>query len=404
MIRKPHILAVTGLLILALITSLGIFHSSSPFSLASVALLQNGVPLPDDPSNNTSESEGKEEPIKVKQPPPPPPPSNDQELPLRTVQDFSDRKIIKHYYTEASLQDVPPVSKKHSILFNVIIGGNDAYGSDRKFSDLMATLRSLWQSHPDYFVTLGFMIHPELEFNAVDEYFKANPVGGVDRVTLVFAPFLEGPRGINGADRHKDSIQRVRRRTIARIRNYLVHTTLEELDYTFFMDADIGSFDRPETILPLLIYSDKPIVVPRVTLGGNKDYDMNSWRGERTKPSKEQLDKMNEDKWDDVDYVPKDVGDKMKHIKNFIDDNDNPDPMKTERLDSVGGAVLFIKSTVLRQGVVFPTSYIVGSAWERKEGYDGIETEGVCYLAKPLGYECWAMPNLVAHHLERPGS
>jgi hypothetical protein len=27
-----------------------------------------------------------------------------------------------------------------------------------------------------------------------------------------------------------------------------------------------------------------------------------------------------------------------------------------------------------------------------KEGYDGIETEGICFTAKTLGYKCWGMP------------
>ena len=33
--------------------------------------------------------------------------------------------------------------------------------------------------------------------------------------------------------------------------------------------------------------------------------------------------------------------------------------------------------------------------------YDGIESEGLCYLAKTLGFKCWAMPQLLARHSKR---
>ncbi len=42
--------------------------------------------------------------------------------------------------------------------------------------------------------------------------------------------------------------------------------------------------------------------------------------------------------------------------------------------------------------------YIVGTKWEHKEGWDGIETEGICYMAKALGYKCWGMPNEIIKH------
>ena len=144
--------------------------------------------------------------------------------------------------------------------------------------------------------------------------------------------------------------------------------------------------------------------MPRIRRGDLSDYDRNSWRGKRTKPTLEQLQLMDENKWDQFDYVPRDIELEMFHFFNL----DNKDELTIDQqklsymveLDSVGGAVLFFKSYIFKQGAIFPTSYIIGTTWDRLEGYDGIETEGICYLAKPLGYRCWGMPNLVAHHVQ----
>lgn len=115
---------------------------------------------------------------------------------------------------------------------------------------------------------------------------------------------------------------------------------------------------------------------------------------------------MDEGRWDEWDhsFMPQDVKPQMWHFGDFLLNKDGErdghedDIHYHVPLDSVGGAVLFAKSIIYKQGVVFPASYIIGTEWGREEGYDGIETEGVCYLARPLGYKCWAYPNIVAHH------
>ncbi|GMF14078.1 unnamed protein product [Phytophthora lilii] len=66
-------------------------------------------------------------------------------------------------------------------------------------------------------------------------------------------------------------------------------------------------------------------------------------------------------------------------------------------LDSVGGTMLYVRADVHRQGVVFPMHYIIGSEWD-EEGYDGIETEGLCYTAHFLGFKCWGLPNDAIFH------
>lgn len=315
----------------------------------------------------------------------------------RVERTYADHKVINYYPNHEDLTE-----HKQSILFNVVIGSASAFGNGRGFPDLLETLLTLWKDNPQYEISLGFLVSPESEFELADTQLSRLDIPGVKEITLILAPFMENNEVSNAQDRHSDSLQRLRRRTLGRVRNYLMYSTMKEQDYVFFMDADVRKFDKPDQFLATLIESKAPIVVPRITNGGNIDYDLNSWRGERTKPSQEQLALLDAGKWLEFNYVPRDVPGKMKHIKDFADyNNPDADVKKIERLDSVGGAVLFAKSAVLKQGVMFPPIYIIGTTWDRSEGYDGIETEGMCYIAKPLGYDCYVMPNLVAHHTPR---
>lgn len=322
------------------------------------------------------------------------------EVKPRVEHTYSDHKVINYYPNHQD--DLAENEFSHSILFNVVIGSATAFGNGRSFPDLLETLLTLWKDNKQYEITLGFLVSPESDFELADAHLSELEIPGVKEITLILAPFMENKEVANAKDRHSDSLQRLRRRTLGRVRNYLMYSTMKEQDYVFFMDADVRKFDKPEQFLATLIESAAPIVVPRITNGANIDYDLNSWRGERTKPSQEQLALLDADKWLEFNYVPRDVPEKMKHIKDFADfANPDADVKKIERLDSVGGAVLFAKSAVLKQGVMFPPIYIIGTTWDRSEGYDGIETEGMCYIAKPLGYDCYAMPNLVAHHTPR---
>ncbi|CAI5760581.1 unnamed protein product [Candida verbasci] len=170
------------------------------------------------------------------------------------------------------------------------------------------------------------------------------------------------------------------------------------------MDSDIIKFKNNRKFLKTLIKANKDIIVPRIDIFGMKDYDKNSWRGERTKPNQNQLKMMDNNDWENVDYIPKDKEGKIYHYENYLKNENNEYEINKNNLnyvvplDSVGGAVLLVKSIIFKQGIMFPTSYIVGTTWDRIEGYDGIETEGICYMAKSLGYSCWGMPNLYALH------
>ena len=47
--------------------------------------------------------------------------------------------------------------------------------------------------------------------------------------------------------------------------------------------------------------------------------------------------------------------------------------------------------------------YVVGANWH-EDGWDGIESEGICVLARQMGFTCWGMPKAVVLHEPPPQS
>ena len=190
---------------------------------------------------------------------------------------------------------------------------------------------------------------------------------------ILYTPTIpedEGP-----ADRHTASFQAIRRKQIAIARNMLMFRALTTEQHIFYYDSDVidaspgicaqmlkqasnpkittsPEITLPETILPV------GLITARAQDGGTYDYDLNAWYHQREKH--------------------------MHDLLPFASDDE------VFPLQSVGGTLLYINAGLVRQGLSFPWWYVVGSTWE-KEGGDGIETEGICYLAERLGYGCWGL-------------
>lgn len=57
-----------------------------------------------------------------------------------------------------------------------------------------------------------------------------------------------------------------------------------------------------------------------------------------------------------------------------------------------------VRAELHMRGVVFPPLYLVGGHWHTQGGYDGIETEGLCYVARSMGAKCYLAPRIVVRH------
>lgn len=283
------------------------------------------------------------------------------------------------------------------VLVVATIANLRSFGFGRTFSDFVRVVELLEYDRGS--IDLAFFAGTDEVFAEIGRHFDG-AAPSFPRITVVAADFLASQFDALDHDRR---IQRERRRLIARARNYVLFSSLRHEQYTLFLDADVVRLEHRQ-MLAEFVRSQRDIVVPRIARGDNADYDRNSWRGPRRTPSERQLALMDLNQWSKVSYEPRDArgmyhfSNHAEEIKNLTHDDERRRLDYAVELDSVGGAVLFAKSVVYKQGVVFPASYIVGTAWPRAEGYDGIETEGLCYLARPLGYKCWGMPNLVAHH------
>ncbi|KAF1781242.1 Anp1 [Phytophthora cactorum] len=116
------------------------------------------------------------------------------------------------------------------------------------------------------------------------------------------------------------------------------------------------------------------------------EYDLNAWVGQRKVRRSAR----------DSNFVPGDSS--VKRMKQFYGKEETFVP-----LDSVGGTMLYVKADVHRQGVIFPVHHLIGSEWT-SEGYDGIETEGLCYIAHFLGSSAGNAQRPYLPHITQKGA
>ncbi|GEQ71605.1 hypothetical protein JCM33374_g5290 [Metschnikowia sp. JCM 33374] len=336
------------------------------------------------------------------------------EMPVSRTSMVATKHVFKEYskwvYEKENTpqntdQNTGQNTPQNTVLVACSIANEKSFGGGRSFADLYQVIGSL--QYPQSAINLSFYCGSAGALDMVQAFFDAatkHDSYPYAKVTILYAPFLQ--TSFESSD-HSPGVQRQRRRSIARGRNFVVLNSLDAEAYTLFLDADIVRLDHRD-MLRRFVDSGNDIIVPRVERGESSDYDRNSWRGHRITPSQTQLALMDDNKWADADFEPRDVASEMFHLGDHVEQTkDVPESDErrqlsyVEPLDSVGGAVLFAKSIIYKQGVVFPPINVVGTSWARHEGYDGIETEGLCYMARPLGYQCVAMPNLVAQHYSK---
>ncbi|KAI1378960.1 glycosyltransferase family 62 protein [Hypoxylon crocopeplum] len=240
-------------------------------------------------------------------------------------------------------------------------------------------------------VSLGMMTASLEEFEAAKRAVAPLPFA---RVALFYR---EGDGGGAAAqipyeDRHRNDVQRKRRGLIASARNYLMARSLQDEAHVVWVDADIVEFSKG-IVQTMIGHAEKRDDVGIITALCKQtitfNYDKNAWSVNR-----------------DVPLIMSPVGDgdleaaadKLVETRTYVDElikgSKDEDIVP---LDSVGGTILYIKASLVRQGVNFPTSYVVGTTWSH-EGWVGIESEGICYVASYLdGSKCFVLGG--SHHI-----
>lgn len=106
-------------------------------------------------------------------------------------------------------------------------------------------------------------------------------------------------------------------------------------------------------------------------------YDLNAWSGRRTSPNKAEQEAM----WKDISaWTPTPMGGGQTTMLDGVIEGTNDEDLK--QLDSVGGTILMINAELIRMGLIWPTGYFIGMTFEHGEGFDGIESEGLCLLTR----------------------
>lgn len=181
---------------------------------------------------------------------------------------------------------------------------------------------------------------------------------------------------LTGARWERD-IQKIRRATLARARNFLLSSMLEDETWVLWLDADLT--DYPPDLLTRLIAADKDIVIPRCVLPDGRDYDLNSFRFDPARGPAEHPRHLQ----DGIYQPPRGFG------RAYL--GDLPATPEPQQIDSVGGTALLIRADLHRNGLNFP-------AFSHR-GY--IETEGLAMMAKDMGSSCWALTDLLITHIDQ---
>ncbi|ETN09004.1 hypothetical protein PPTG_11071 [Phytophthora nicotianae INRA-310] len=269
-----------------------------------------------------------------------------------------------------------------SVLVMVVLKDTESWGEGRTAKDFLELLGTF--DYPKEKMSVTVFTSSISEFEVVEKHFKQQ-IERYPRLSVLFRDDFALPAVVTRENRHDNSVQVNRRRVIARYRNFALLATMELWhQHVVWLDADVQKV--PSGLLKKMIRSGLDIVEPmcvRMKANGKDwyEYDLNAWVGQRKVRRSAR----------DSNFVPGDSSVKRMIQFHGIEETFVP-------LDSVGGTMLYVKADVHRQGVVFPVHHLIGSEWT-SEGYDGIETEGLCYVAHFLGFKCWGMPNDLIYHI-----
>ncbi|KAK5636430.1 hypothetical protein RRF57_012142 [Xylaria bambusicola] len=242
-------------------------------------------------------------------------------------------------------------------------------------------------------VTLGLITSTRHEY---DMAIKATENLPFARVALYFRE-EQAPK-IAYADRHKVHVQRQRRARIASMRNYLMLRTLRDEEHIVWVDADVVEIS-PGIVQTMVGHAERhqgaSIMTALCTQTRKHNYDRNAWafktQGSNDLDAAEAnktLDIMGPVSDDQLGDALRQLDERRVYVNELIENTHDDDLI---HVDSVGATILYIRAHLVRQGISFPASYVVGTTWSHG-GWSGIETEGLCYLASQIeGGGCFVL-------------
>ncbi|TKA73609.1 hypothetical protein B0A55_05719 [Friedmanniomyces simplex] len=190
-------------------------------------------------------------------------------------------------------------------------------------------------------------------------------------------------------NRHNPQVQLARRSGLAKLRNRLMLSTLQDEEHLLWLDADVVELS-PGVVPTMLKHSatnaNAGIITAMCHQNEMHNYDKNAWKLN----SPELLGIIPDAEREDA--VAKLVATRTMVPELTKGTNDSA----IVALDSVGGTILLLRADLVRQGLTFPHYNVVGTTWGQT-GWIGVETEGLCYAARELeGGGCYVLGG--SHH------
>lgn len=255
---------------------------------------------------------------------------------------------------------------------------SDFRETQRTASDFMDLLMStqLDLSH----VSLAMMTASLEEFHKIKVAANTLPFAKVD----IYHHTEVKPPGYTYDHRHSPEAQLQRRAALAQVRNQLMLRALGDERHILWLDADIV-FLSEGIVQKMIEHSDTTedagIITARCHQNQMDNYDKNAWRVGDSSTRGAVGDS-------DRDASVQNLVETRVMVPQAIMGTADSDIVP---LDSVGGTILYIRASLVREGVVFPHFNIVGTTWGQP-GWVGVETEGLCYMANGLvGGGCYVL-------------
>ncbi|KAG0936517.1 hypothetical protein G6F32_010078 [Rhizopus arrhizus] len=186
--------------------------------------------------------------------------------------------------------------------------------------------------------------------------------------------------------RHRYEMQPLRRRVMARSRNWLLSASLRhDISWVAWVDVDVVEY--PPTIFEDLIRADVDVIVPNCLLSRQDHvfwaYDKNNWQ--ETDASR---------------FRQRDLDEEFVLLEGYyefptyrylmVDMPTDVSPDYKVPLDGVGATFTLVKANVHREGAIFPAF-----TYQHQ-----VETEGFAKIAKSMGFGVYGLPGYIIYHVQ----
>ncbi|KAL3902103.1 MAG: hypothetical protein SGCHY_000052 [Lobulomycetales sp.] len=293
--------------------------------------------------------------------------------------DEANTGMIRFHYSQEQLYCNQSIHQIVSV--NTIILNSSSWGVYNDFSRYLKLVESF--DYPHSCIHLNLLAFDESEYESLKtQVSQSKPLFAYVTLLHPVKSLVERAISNQGVE------QKSQKAKLAALRNLLVYSSLNsKVNGVFWMDANMAHV--PHNLVREILDSGHDIVTPHSKLKHRPhiEHDLSTWIGPRAKPTEEEFIGIRDGS---LEFTPHNT----PATKLIRESNANERSERYVEVTSVGGAFLFVRADIHRLGISFPPYYAVGAQdWDMKEGYDGIDTEGICFLARTVGFKCWGMPH-----------